>query len=388
MGQRGKDAKASTVTPGVPANEHFLVQTLPLAEAERGFSVNFGLPGLKQTVTVVRRTPEGPLGPPQGSPGKYRAVMTLQRPGFNLLPEGNASFEGGLVGNSHLAIAAPAYAPPNLPAATELEIPVVFEEIGRRFLVVGLPNDQGFLQKVLVNDLDAESFADAHTIMSQVAGAVLSQFSVQLDVPLRVCQLDLTEISTGSALLMWTNPSLDTPLVVAPVQGSREFRAYASLYREGLSTDSPLYQFLCFYKIVEGVKGRRVRAVREAKKGRQPEPTFPLEVVPNAPEDFVAWLQTIFQVSLPWTPQRLDAIFLPEVRGLSFSDALSKDRSLTKLRNRISHYLTGASADEVVDLDHASIHAEAQRFLPILKCISRKMLRNEFATEFLPHLAQ
>jgi|CXWL01.1.fsa_nt_gi hypothetical protein len=387
MARRKKNQSAPKPIPGVPANDPYLAHTLPITDAAKGFSLDFGLPGLKQTVTVVRRTPSGPLGPPQGSPGKYRAIVTLQRPGFNLLPEGTASFEGGLVGDSHLAMT-PDHTPPDLSTATELEIDFVAEETGQTFSLAALANEKGFLQKVRLNDFDAQSFADAHTIMAPAIGTVLSQFSIQLDVPLRVCQLDLTEVSTGSVLLTWTNPSLDIPLVVAPRLGSQEFRAYSSLYREGLGTDSPLYQFLCFYKIAEGVKGRRVKAARDAKNKGQTAPPMPLEVVPEKPEDLVPWLQTIFQVSLPWTPQRLDAIFLPEIRGRAFSDVLSKDKAITALRNRISHSLAGSSADDVVDLDQASIHAEAQRFLPILKCIARKMLRNEFSNEFLPHLAK
>jgi len=50
---------------------------------------------------------------------------------------------------------------------------------------------------------------------------------------------------------------------------SQEFRKYASYYREGLASNSLNYQFLCFYKIIEGIRKRRHRltttAVQAAK---------------------------------------------------------------------------------------------------------------------------
>ena len=42
-----------------------------------------------------------------------------------------------------------------------------------------------------------------------------------------------------------------------------EFRFYAGMYREALNTDSPVYRFLCFFKIIEGLKGRRGRIAKE-----------------------------------------------------------------------------------------------------------------------------
>ncbi len=38
-----------------------------------------------------------------------------------------------------------------------------------------------------------------------------------------------------------------------------EFRLYASLYREALNSLSLRYQFLCYYKIAEGISARRGR---------------------------------------------------------------------------------------------------------------------------------
>src|SRR5215217_8609415 len=62
------------------------------------------------------------LGGPEGLPGKYMTVFTLNRPGFSLLPETRHSFASGLKGDSHLAITRPAFTNPNLPDADRIEI--------------------------------------------------------------------------------------------------------------------------------------------------------------------------------------------------------------------------------------------------------------------------
>ena len=62
-----------------------------------------------------------------------------------------------------------------------------------------------------------------------------------------------------------TTPYWEVPFAVAPTAELKpEFRGYASLYREALSSSSTVY-YLCLFKIIEGVQSRRQRLAIEAK---------------------------------------------------------------------------------------------------------------------------
>src|ERR1700686_1352201 len=100
-----------------------------------------GLPGQHQHAIAVNqfRNPgdRRNVGGPQGLTGKYTATFVLARPGFNLLPEGHHSFALGLRGDSHLAIAKPAFSPPGNPDADQIMIKATTED--GNFVFDGLP---------------------------------------------------------------------------------------------------------------------------------------------------------------------------------------------------------------------------------------------------------
>jgi len=215
---------------------------------------------------------------------------------------------------------------------------------------------------------------------------MLSNLAVQLDMPLLVFQLDLHEQSTNSHWMAVTNPHFEIPpLIDSAYIGAREFRAYSSIYREALNSNSPLYKFLCLYKITEGIRKKRVAKAREAKKNGSSY-TAPDEVIPKDPGDSVAWLNSLFAMAPAWKDYHLDAIFPSTHRGRRFADLIGDDAPMTKLRNEIGHAFTASSGKEVTNLDNKDFYVQAQGWLPLLKCVARRMMRNEFPTEFLPKL--
>ena len=123
-----------------------------------------GIPGLPQQLQVIFGYADGdPRNePPGGKPGKYRLVFTLARPGIRPLAEYANSFEKGLKGDSHLAILPPAYTPPTLPSATQIRIYDQTQD-GQSVICEGLPNAAGFLQKIVIPEIQAECFNDAET---------------------------------------------------------------------------------------------------------------------------------------------------------------------------------------------------------------------------------
>src|SRR5207245_924535 len=133
---------------------------------------------------------------PQGVLGKYKVTLILGRPGFNLLPEGQYSFVGGLRGDSHLAITKPAFTPPGNPDADQIRIRGTTEDGNFEFLA--LPNDRGFLGKFESEPFDATGVHDAERKAHRALASSLSNWSAHLDIPLYVIQVESVEVRTGN----------------------------------------------------------------------------------------------------------------------------------------------------------------------------------------------
>src|SRR5258706_3907250 len=122
-----------------------------------------GLPGQHQHAIVVNQVRDASdprnAGGPQGLPGKYTVTFILARPGFNLLPEGQHSFANGLRGDSHLAMSKPAFSPPGNPDADQIMMQGITED--GTFVFTGLPNERGFLGKIISEPFDANNLHDA-----------------------------------------------------------------------------------------------------------------------------------------------------------------------------------------------------------------------------------
>jgi hypothetical protein len=343
-----------------------------------------GLPGIPEYLITVFGKDGKELGPPSGSPGKYEAVFTTWRGTVRPIGEYEVTQGDNIRGDSHLMMAKPAYKPPGNPDANEFRMALQTDR-GEKFEIVGTANDKGFLAKVAVKEFDAASFHDAHEKAYRAATVMLSNLSLQLDMPLLIFQQDIQEVSTGSHWMVVVNPSFEIPpLIDSAMTGSAEFRSYASIYREALNTNSLLYMFLCLYKITEGIRKKRVAKEREAaKKGK--EYRAPAEVVPRDSAEFVPWLNSLYSVAPEWKEWHLGTIFGREA-GRRFLDLIGEDGPMTKLRNEIGHAFTASSGKEVTNLDSRGFQVEVERWLPLLKCMARRMLRNEFPTEFLPWL--
>ena len=347
-----------------------------------------GMPGVTQhLIGAFRfRDPADPrnLSGPAGLAGKYKVTFVLNRPGYALLRENEHSFvSDNLKGDSHLAISRPAFVTPQNENADHIR--VYANTSAGQFEFDGYPNERGFLGKLVLESVDALGFDDAELKAYRALAPTLSVWSIQRDIPLRVFQIDSTEISTGNSRTSFVTPWLDMVFAVPP-QGTMtdEFRRYASLYREALNSDTPAYQFLCFFKIIEGVQGRRARMVTEARS-RGEEPKRYDERLPTDHGDCARWLNAVFYSRPPWDPMTIDQIFLPEVHGKKLSHIT--ETQFRPLRVRIAHAILDSGeptllADEGLDLQ------KLIKWLPLAKCITRRMLKNEFPADFLHFVAE
>lgn len=339
-----------------------------------------GLPGTSQVFTIVPTYPD-PLdirnrGDDQGHEGEYEMVVTLSRPGYFLQPESNLTSNEFLKGDSHLTIRNPAN-----PTIVVIKMDISFN--GQAFTFEGIPNAQGFLSKVR-GRFYAQNFVDAHRKGIAAVTPLLSNWSAQLDIPLFIFQVDLTEKTSESKRMTFTLPFRQTPLVNLSGEGLiPEFRGYASLYREALNNHSPIYQFLCFFKIIESILKRRSRLAEEARSNRESF-SRPKEIFPKTPEELKPWLDALYPVRPPeWDTMVATSLLLPDVAGKKFGRIINS--SLNVVRIQIAHALfedteLGISGDD--PLSYETIN----KWLPVLRCMVRRMLKNEFSKVFLATL--
>jgi hypothetical protein len=291
-----------------------------------------------------------------------------------------------LRGDSHIGIARPAYEPPGLPSATEVRM-----ETETGVIFSGKPNEKGFLAGFAVYPFEAQDFPDAYVKAYQRVAPTLSAWSAHLDVPLNVFQVDVLELASRNTMIGYINPFPELPLVVEPgLRDDKDLAALTSIYREALNSSSLLYQFLCFFKIAEALKDRRVS--REKKASRSgPAYTAPRESVPADEKEFEQWLGAIFPVQGP-KEEPFRTIYVEshvprEAWGKSFEELM--DGVLVEVRNQIGHALWSPArgvSGELVNLDDRTFHRKVHQWLPLMKAMARRMLKTDFPGQFLAHL--
>jgi hypothetical protein len=339
-----------------------------------------GMPGMQQFLTMVpvyadSNDPRYRTGP-QGAPGEYELEFTFCRPGIPLQPESSVSFGAGLKGDSHLAITRTAHQAIDASAAA-LQVEVVIE--GWRLQFIASPNERGFMAKI-AGRVSATGFIEALRNGFKALAPTISNWALQLDIPMMVYQVDLHEVASGARRITFTPPFYTVPLVLpAGVGLTGEFRGYSSVYREALNSNSPVYQLLCFFKIAESIIARRARLGEEARTTGK---TFsrPQERFPEEQAALKAWLNALFRVRPEWDDISLSAFLQPAVAGKKFSAVI--ENQLRPMRVNIAHALfetgeLGLSVDDYLNVE------SLLNWLPVAKCMIRRMLKNEFADQFL-----
>ena len=313
-------------------------------------------------------------------------VFTLARPGVLPKPETEFSFDANIPGDSHLAIAPPTVAPPlDNPGATQIRVYAKTDD--GEIVFDGFPNAAGFLGR-LVTELQADDFRDAEHKAYRALAPTLSTWSAHLDIPVHVWRIHITSLGTRAEQISVINPYIEMPFGFVGAEGvmTAEYRGLISLYREGLESRSPVYQFLCLFKIAEGIRSLRERVAAEARKRGDVPPTRPVERVPKDAEEYESWLNAIYPGRRKWDAMALDSIFASEARGRKVNELL--DRELADLRVAVAHALSEETGSVSLSADEALHIARVNKWLPLMKCIVRRMLKNDFPGEFLSYLKE
>ena len=299
-----------------------------------------GFPGTYQTLHMLYRFKEDdprnslPLG---GTPGLYEVTFILHRPGYKLQQEHQLSFSSGIRGDSHLAISKPAFTPPGNPDADQIVIYGTTED--GQFQFTGFPNEKGYLGKLVTAPFQAKDRGHAEEIAYRAIAAPLSNMSVHLDIPLEIGYRETKELSNGSTSISLMSPYLEAPMAIQPTSNAGpEFRSFAALYREALNTNSPVYQFLCLFKIVEALRARRTRLARDAKK-KNAAYSAPDETLPGTHAEIKVWLEGLFYIRRPFDLSTLDAAVPQDLRGQKASEVI--ENVLNPLRVKVAHALFG-----------------------------------------------
>lgn len=327
-----------------------------------------GLPGQNGNHIVVPVFPDDDprnQGGPRGLSGEYEVTFTLSRPGYPLQPEKSVAGSDALEGDSHLGI-------PQI-------FRVAVSADGETFAFEGKPNSRGFLAALFVK-CNVKGTGDAHDKCYKALTPMLSSISLKWDIPLTIYQVDVQEVRTGTRQFSNRNPfdevNIKGQFVAAMDQ---EAKTYAAIYREAITTESVTYQFLCFYRIIESIQARRTRLERDARK-QATSYIAPTEMYPGTEAEASNFLNSLFSQkashSDPWT---LDMILLPDAVGKEFRDIVTN--YLKPVRDNIAH-TSLQRASELISMDDPLSWQRVEMWLPPIKCIARKMLKNEFDSLF------
>lgn len=330
-----------------------------------------GFPGEAQNLTLVNSfVPELNMeSSPAGHPGEYRVVFILARPGFAPNSDRHLSFDSASQGDSHISICAPGLRTPGTQEPLKaFYVNSLYGSIPLSFKC--LPNERGFMRSIETS-FSTTSFNDAEHIARSALNPYLSTLSAVLSVPLHIHQLEITEVRTKNLRVSHSVPFLEAPVTLAVGGAFRdEFLWFAALFREAMNSISPMYRFLCIFKIIEGIR------VRRTARGHKP-----VEVIPDDQDEFKGWLDAVFPVRSEWGASMYSSVFLAEALGKNFGYVI--EHYLRPLRNDIGH-LFDESANVRMWGDQPGHVARVQRWIPIATCIARWMMRDEFPDQFLP----
>lgn len=347
-----------------------------------------GLPGQQLYIDVYQAASDcRDAGKPikyGGEPGEYKIVFTLSRPGFPLHSEYEVSPASHLKGDSHLAVTKPAIIDPLHPDANLIKLGFDIPNIGK-VEFVGCANDEGYLGKIELESLTTDSLKEAEETAYYLLAPMLSYFSAYLDIPINVYQIDITELRTGNYRVSFMNPCYGAPMWLAPepIAINNEWRNYTSLYREALNSNSPAYQFLCLFKIIESVRVRHKRLASEARN-RGEHFLRPVLTIPANQIEQVNWLNEIFPLPPTWDPLALGSIFVSEAMGKRIGSIV--EQYLRPLRNEIAHTLFTENGELTISVDQAFNLERLNKWLPLTRCLARHLLKIEFPNElsFVP----
>ncbi|MEA5457309.1 hypothetical protein SPF06_21540 [Sinomonas sp. JGH33] len=298
------------------------------------------------TLTAVPVFPTGEAGPPQGGKGDYDTVHVLGIPGADNVKVAGIGVDDLLKsGNSLIAGS----------RFVASLVPVDGSESSTAEVV---PNSSGRLAQIRTA-VSAGSFEEAESISSNMILPLLSWLAFTTDTAVEAVATVLTERSTSIVRIGATVAGQVKAMTQIDAMSSTDLAPFLAAYREGLSSNSPLYQALSFYKVLEGVRAHDSRS-RRSKAAPRTEPS-PLAA------------------TLPTDPARLP--FATDAEREPFSPYLGKtfeaiaDSVRGTIRHAIAHLSQGTEG--ILTADSVDDVRACRRISPVLRYIAREAIEGE-----------
>ncbi len=317
---------------------------------------------------------------PNGAPGLYSVEFVLARPNSRNMPEARIQFADAFRGDSHLAIAKPAVIVDIDPDQIQLS----YQTAAASFMFRGYPNEAGFLGKIVADPFHAPNRMIAGASARTAVQGLLSNLSSQLDIPLIIEIVEVTELATKAKGVSFVAPFSPTPMAVRSAGSFHdpELEHAVALYREALNSSTSLYRFLCFYKIFELSRKRRKRlGIKEKKNLRQSRPGEQIPVRDS--KAMTEWLNALFYVNRDWDEAIFDQVFIPEALGKKLNNLV--DNELRPLRDRIAHGILDDG--DFLLLDRQEDRDRVSHWLPLMRCMARRFMKNDFP-DYLEYLGE
>lgn len=337
----------------------------------------WGISGTEIILSILRHysDPNDPRNSahPGGTKGKYKVSFVLSKPNYAPLEENHITVvNDDVIGNSHLFI------------GNYNELRCEFETVlpEGRFIFYGYANEQGFLHKIEIEELEAADFKDAMLKAYNALAPTLSRISLLLDIPLHIYQTVVIELSTQNIMRGVSLPYIaQMPPTFTNYQLDKNLFKFTSLYREALNSNSPNYQYLCFYKIIEGI--RKIRDERTTMENQEilargeTPPSRPVDRIPSDRQEQKIWLNSIFRPQ-KWSDLALAQVFPEKVIGRKINDLINKSKELDTVRNKIAHTVMRDETQETYSLDDGLQISEVITWLPLCKCLAIYLLKKEY----------
>ncbi len=289
---------------------------------------------------------------PDGSSGSYLVTFVLSIPGKENFLE-DINFDQLLLSGDSL-LASPV-------VAEKLRVKLFNDQEAKE--VSFFLNDQGRLSRVQIQ-VQADNILQAEQEAFNLVMPILSRWSFQHDVALDVIAYQVLEERTN--VQKWTFNLLGKVKTLDINErgfSKPEYRTFFAAYREGANSSNPFYKFLCFYKVIDGV--RKLRNQRKvtilAAGGPYREP--PDEKIPSSIIDL--------HLSSPFEEQA----FTPYL-GEKFTRVTDEFRD--QLRNVIAHL---DPTQDCLEADRFEDVMACELAIPVIRYICRVMLNNEIKAE-------
>jgi len=285
---------------------------------------------------------------PEGSNGMYKVIFILTVPGKEIFLDDINLDKMLQTGNSLLTMPT---------GAVEVRVKIFNDQEAK--VVVFSSNEHGRLSSATIN-LSASNFLDAETQAFDLVMPILSWWSFRYDTAVDIAAYNLIEEQTQAQKWMFNLvgkvKALDFNIGGA---SHPEYRSVFSAYREGNNSSNPFYQFLCFYKVIEGVRNLRDRRRKATLVAGESYREPPDEIIPNSISDI-------------GTFNNLDMAAFTPYLGKKFTRI--KDELRDELRNVIAHL---EPTEDCLIADKLEDVRSCELAVPVVRYMSRIMLRNE-----------